>query len=182
MDSAKKTFNGSELSVEIDVFIANQNFASKIIELIRDTSDHDYGFFEADEFRVDVQTQEKYLKELGKKENSVMLLASDRQQLIGYVSVLGGNFRRNAHCGRLSISIKSKYHRCGVGGLLMRKVIEWVLSTGRIKRLELEVFETNIAGKRFFHRYGFRKEGVRVGAAQIKNVPVDVVMMGRNIK
>ena len=153
MDSSKNTFSGSELGFEIDVCIANQDSASRIIQLIKDTSDHEYGFFEADEFWVDVQTQEKYLKELGKKENSVMLLASDRQQLIGYVSVLGGNFRRNAHCGRLSISIKSKYHRRGVGGLLMREVMEWVLSTGRIKRLELEVFETNIAGKRFFTNF-----------------------------
>jgi hypothetical protein len=79
----------------------------------------------------------------------VMLLASDRQQLIGYVSVLGENFRRHAHCGRLNISIKSKYHRCCVGSLLMREVIRWASYTDWIKRLELEVFEISTV-KNFF--------------------------------
>lgn len=59
-----------------------------------------------------------------------------------------------------SIVVDPAFHRRGIGGALLNAILAWVRECG-VRRIELEVRESNTAAIALYKANGFEQEGVR---------------------
>lgn len=72
---------------------------------------------------------------------------------------------RKRHSGTIGIMIHKKYQNIGVGGALMRTIIDVGENWLMLQRLELSVFEDNEVAIHLYEKLGFEKEGLKRRAA-----------------
>jgi ribosomal protein S18 acetylase RimI-like enzyme len=84
-------------------------------------------------------------------------------QRLGYVSVRGGMDEiANERCGYIALlAVIGEVEGEGVGQSLLEEAERWARHKG-FRRLSLDVFASNLRGRRFYERAGFRHETIRV--------------------
>src|SRR5579875_415684 len=92
--------------------------------------------------------------------NSVVIVAADGDELVGYVELAGGQFRRNAATAHVIIGILARSSRQGLGTRLLREAEQWAAGHG-VHRLELNVMAHNSRAIALYERVGFVTEGRR---------------------
>lgn len=95
----------------------------------------------------------------GEMENplAVYFVAKDNERCIGYCgywSIVGEGHITN-------VAVSPEYRRKGVGGMLIKKMIESAVSE-KLSLLTLEVRQSNVAAQRLYTKFGFEKLGERV--------------------
>ncbi len=76
--------------------------------------------------------------------------------VVGYVA----GFMAKEGVGRVfSLAVHPSYHNRGVGGNLLKEIIEIFRSMG-VTEVVLEVRSGNIKARRFYERHGFHKIGI----------------------
>ncbi|MEC5424594.1 GNAT family protein [Virgibacillus sp. C22-A2] len=134
-----------------------ENLASLIQRV---ESESAYMLYEAGEREFNPDRQQNMIDTLSKQNNSVVFVAEESNQLIGYLIAVGGQARKNKHSAYIVIGIISEYHGKGIGTSMFGKLEHWAMNHG-IHRLELTVITENLPGIRLYEKMGFKKEGMK---------------------
>ena len=104
-------------------------------------------------------------------------LVDDR--VVGMVSVVTLDRPRRKHVGVIAISVHVDWQGKGVGGALMRAILDLADNWLNLTRLELEVYADNEAAIHLYERFGFEVEGTLRRHAFRDGEYVDSKVMGR---
>lgn len=110
--------------------------------------------------------------------NQTMLVAEDGGQLVGYIAVLGGSFRRNRHSAYIVVGILQSHTGRGLGRRLFTEADRWARQVG-LHRLELTVMAHNHQAIALYSKMGFRFEGTKRDSLCVDGTYVDEYYMAK---
>ncbi|MEQ6291863.1 GNAT family N-acetyltransferase [Vogesella sp. GCM10023246] len=86
---------------------------------------------------------------------------------------------RRRHCALLFLMVRDDWQGKGVGGALMRALLDYADNWLDLKRIELDAVHDNHGAIALYERYGFLHEGVARGFNLREGVYEDAVLMAR---
>jgi len=113
---------------------------------------------EPDERTAVVEDEYIRIAEILQKENQRIFAAEQDKKLVGYLSAIGGGFRRNRHSAYIVIGILQAFVGQGIGAKLFTAMEHWARQQG-LHRLELTVMVHNERGVNLYQKMGFEIEG-----------------------
>lgn len=141
--------------------------------LDRETS---FMLLELGERDMSVRALSGRLEEAARSGNSAVILAEMAGELVGYVEVTGGEFRRNHTTGYIVIGVLAAASGKGLGTGLLEEAKRWAAAHG-LHRLELTVMAHNYRAIGLYKRMGFVVEGRRSECLFVDGQFVDELYM-----
>ncbi len=89
---------------------------------------------------------------------NLFLVAAVEERIVGYSRCEGTNLVRSHHKVEFGVGVLKDFWGYGIGENLLKESISWADSTG-IKKMTLNVLETNQKAINLYKRYGFAVEG-----------------------
>ena len=131
--------------------------------------------------QVPYPSREYWRKRLTENADSVYTLVGViDERLVGMVTVVTfPNRPRRRHVGTIAICVHGDWQGKGVGGALMRAIVDLADNWLNLTRLELEVYADNEAAIHLYERFGFEVEGTLRRHAFRDGEYVDSKVMGR---
>jgi RimJ/RimL family protein N-acetyltransferase len=142
-------------------------------QLDRETS---FMIFEPGERDSSVQDLARELAQQARTPNSVVLLAELAGELVGYLELAGGSFRRSRTTAYLVMGVRAHAVGRGIGTGLLRRARDWAAAHG-LHRLELTVMAHNARAIRLYERMGFSVEGRRAECLLVNGQFIDELTM-----
>jgi RimJ/RimL family protein N-acetyltransferase len=118
-----------------------------------------YLLFGRNEFRLSAEEEANYLRSIGKDDMSTMIIAIYAGEIIGVAHLSVSNRLRIAHNAELGLSVGRKYWSLGVGSALMSEAIVYARDTGKIKIINLTVYDENTRAIALYRKFGFETVG-----------------------
>ncbi|WP_246281110.1 GNAT family N-acetyltransferase [Saccharibacillus qingshengii] len=137
--------------------------------------------YEPGERRMTEGDQLEQIRSLLRSSNSLMLVAENEGEVVGYLEATGGKVRRNQHTVYVVIGILESYTGQGLGRRLFEELFDWA-GRRHILRAELTVQAPNQRAYRLYRSIGFKLEGIMRGALIIEGEPVDLYQMGLDLR
>jgi len=131
---------------------------------------------EPDERDPSVQALADELGAVTRSGNSVVIAAESDGELIGYVELTGGSFRRSKTTAYLVIGVLAEAGGRGTGARLLTEARRWAAEHG-LHRVELTVMAHNHRAVGLYKRMGFSVEGRRAQCLVIDGRFVDELYM-----
>jgi len=119
-----------------------------------------------------------FLKALLHRNRVMTLLAEQNGELIGYITIVFGKFRRVRETVYIVVGVRASHRGNGVGTALLQAA-ETYSRERKMHRMELEVFETNDKAVRLYEKLGFQLEGRRREAVKTSSGYTDIIWMGK---
>lgn len=88
----------------------------------------------------------------------LFLVAEVEDQIVGFARCEGNDLKRTVHKVEFGVCVLKDYWGYGIGKNLLRESISWADSTG-IKKMQLNVLETNSNAIELYKSMGFEIEG-----------------------
>jgi ribosomal protein S18 acetylase RimI-like enzyme len=110
------------------------------------------GFIDASGFETIINTDTKHPR-------NIFLVAEANGRLVGFSRCEGTDLKRFSHKVEFGIGILKEFWGYGIGKHLMQECISWADANG-IKKIALEVTETNDNAIKLYEKLGFEVEGV----------------------
>jgi ribosomal protein S18 acetylase RimI-like enzyme len=113
----------------------------------------------------------------GMLKRSPQVLALDGGTVVGWCDITVLPRPTTKHCGVLGMGVLPAYRHKGIGTKLVHSALRKAKVYG-LYRVELEVFEDNLAAIDLYTKVGFKVEGRKIGAVSIDDKYVNALMMG----
>lgn len=81
--------------------------------------------------------------------------------VVGSLRLLGGRLRAAQHSADLALYVSAPYRGQGLGRRLMGQGLQWARESGRLRRVQLEVYVRNARAIHLYESFGFVVEGRR---------------------
>lgn len=133
-----------------------QTFANMLLQLDSET---DYMLYEPGERQTSVEETRERI-ERAERTDSVIFVAFDGENMVGFLSAERGCARRIRHSAYVVIGILSRYRGKKIGTRLFEELSEWA-GKHQVTRLELTVMTPNKAGVGLYQKMGFKTEGLK---------------------
>ncbi|WP_432662066.1 GNAT family protein [Wukongibacter baidiensis] len=157
--------------------------ARRVIEYIqRVAGESDNLSFGKGEFNTTVEEEAAFIESCKTLANGLFLIAEHRGKVIGCLTFSGGNRPRVEHYGEFGVSVLKRYWGLGLGGIMIRYLIEWARESGIIKKINLKVKSENIRAVNLYENLGFIMEGTISRFFYHKGRFHDVYVMGLEIE
>ncbi|MCI0184913.1 GNAT family N-acetyltransferase [Sulfoacidibacillus ferrooxidans] len=153
----------------------SENYIELCKRLDRETK---FMMLEPDERTANVQQQRNAINSLLAAGNSMVFVAEDDGNLVGYLGAYGGEFRRNKHKVYIVIGILQEHAGKGIGTALFTHTEKWARQIG-VRRLELTVMVHNEAGLALYKKVGFTIEGTARNSMLVDGKYVDEYYMAK---
>ncbi|MCA1038381.1 GNAT family N-acetyltransferase [Bacillus infantis] len=114
---------------------------------------------ESGENFIDEKGFERVIVNDSKQQNHLFLVAEAEGKLVGFSRCEGSNLRRTSHKVEFGVCVLKDYWGNGIGKQLLIDSIRWA-EGAEIKKITLQVLETNKNAIQLYKRYGFEIEGV----------------------
>ncbi|MCZ8536060.1 GNAT family N-acetyltransferase [Paenisporosarcina quisquiliarum] len=117
---------------------------------------------------LDREKGEAYIDESGFKQiikddteslNNLFLVAEVDQKIVGFSRCEGSNLKRSSHKVEFGVCVLMEYWGFGIGKNLLQQAIHWA-DTHEIKKITLNVLETNEKAIELYKKCGFEVEGI----------------------
>jgi RimJ/RimL family protein N-acetyltransferase len=114
--------------------------------------------------------------------NSVIVIIERGKEVIGTIDFHKKERKEEAHVVEFGMSIKKEYRNQGLGSKLLTEGERIVLEQWKnIKKIECEVFETNVAAIKLYMKLGYRIEGNKKNHILLRDNYIDLINMGKEI-
>lgn len=133
---------------------------------------------EPEERTTTIDEQIAIIENILSRNNKIIFVAEDNNQLIGYISADGGDYKRNRHSVYIVIGIIQAYTGQGIGTKLLEELENWAYRN-KIRRLELTVMVHNKAAIALYKKIGFEVEGTKKHSLFIDGSYVDEYYMAK---
>jgi ribosomal protein S18 acetylase RimI-like enzyme len=117
---------------------------------------------------LDREKGEAYIDESGFKQiikndtessSNLFLVAEVKGNIVGFSRCEGNKLKRSSHKVEFGVCVLKEYWGYGIGRNFLENSILWAESNG-IKKITLNVLETNDNAIKLYKKYGFEVEGV----------------------
>jgi RimJ/RimL family protein N-acetyltransferase len=144
--------------------------AEKLIEYLKQiSSETDFLTRYPEEVSITLKEEEKFIKELNKSPNNVMISAFIDDRLVGSASINPiGEKIRVLHRATFGIAIIKEAWNLGVGTALITEILDCANKAG-YEQVELEVVTQNQRAIKLYERFGFKTYGTRENAFKFKD-------------
>ncbi|MFA6074906.1 MAG: GNAT family N-acetyltransferase [Negativicutes bacterium] len=167
--------NGEQLTLRF----ACPDDAGKLIEYINAVGgESDNLSFGANEFNISVEAEANYIRSLAARDNAYMLLAECNGEIVSCACLEGGQRNRTRHAATLGLTVRREKHGCGVGTLVIRRLIELARENEILKKINLQVRCDNVVAIKLYENCGFEREGIDRRTLCINDEFVDFYYMG----
>lgn len=119
---------------------------------------------EPSEFDPDPAVQWARLREHIDEPGCLMIVAcpaDEPRRIIGDLTFRNGKLSKMAHQGHFGIAVAADHRGTGVGGAMIRALLDWGAAHPVIEKIALGVWATNTGAIRMYERHGFVEEGRR---------------------
>lgn len=90
---------------------------------------------------------------------NLFLVAATESRIVGFCRCEGSDLKRFAHKVEFGVGVLKEFWGYGIGKNLLRRSIAWADGNG-IRKITLNVLETNERAIQLYRRLGFKMEGV----------------------
>lgn len=108
--------------------------------------------------------------------DDLTLVCEKSGRVVGVLTLQRGIHKKSRHTAILGIALSRGYRHQGIGTRMIEIALDWARGTG-IKKVNLEVFSSNINAIRAYKKIGFHTEGFKKGQFVIDGELVDDVLM-----
>ncbi|SHH96291.1 MULTISPECIES: GNAT family N-acetyltransferase [Virgibacillus] len=108
---------------------------------------------------IDIQGFEELIKTDTENKKNLFLVAVIHDKIVGFSRCEGNRLKRFAHKVEFGVCILKDYWGYGIGKNLLKESIAWADSNG-IKKITLNVLETNEKAINLYENFGFKTEGI----------------------
>lgn len=108
---------------------------------------------------IDEQGFEQLIKTDTEHKKNLFLVAVVNDKIVGFSRCEGNILKRFAHKVEFGVAVLKDYWGYGIGKNLLKESIAWADSNG-IKKITLNVLETNEKAIRLYEKFGFKIEGI----------------------
>ncbi|MCH1959840.1 GNAT family N-acetyltransferase [Romboutsia hominis] len=150
------------------------NYLDMLLNLDKETK---FMMFEPGERPTDINIAKNIIEKSINGDNLV-LVATDDENIVGFLSVQRGVPKRIKHTGYIVVGIREKFRGKGIGSKLFLELDIWARKNN-ITRLELSVICSNTVAKHLYEKNGFEIEGVKKNAMIIDGKYVDEFFMAK---
>ncbi|MDH7605187.1 MAG: GNAT family protein [Melioribacter sp.] len=155
------------------------NDAEKFLKLCNELDkETQFMLLEPEERKTTVEEQINQIANIISRNNKIIFVAEYNNQLIGYISAEGGDYKRNKHSVYIAMGILQAYTGQGIGTMLLKELEKWAYQN-KIHRLELTVMVHNKAGLALYKKIGFEIEGTKKHSLLINGSYVDEYYMAK---
>ena len=124
------------------------------------------------------EAEEKaWIQEALARADALILLAVADDQVVGVLDLEADLRPHYRHGGRFGMSVARRWRRRGVGRRLLHAALQQARLWPGFCRVELEVTPWNVAAVRLYESSGFRLEGRRIKAVNLRGRPEDILVM-----
>lgn len=153
--------------------------AENLNNLIKEVeAESNYMLMEAGERKTTPDQQRKQIMQIQQQKNSIIFVAENDGDLVGYLFVIGGSTKRTQHSTYIVIGILERYRGKGIGTALFQQLEEWAKKS-QISRLELTVVTKNEAGVALYRKSGFEIDGTKRNSLMIDGTFYDEYYMSK---
>ena len=146
-------------------------------------SDSDFNVTTPEEFTIGVEEEGDWINGFVKDKNSILLLAVEQNEVVGMLNFRGSPRKRLRHTGTIGLGILKRCRGMGIGTLLMGELINWASKHRVIEKLELNVFEKNLAARALYQKMGFVEQGFLTNGVKLEDGSyTNVILMARFVK
>jgi Acetyltransferases, including N-acetylases of ribosomal proteins len=110
--------------------------------------------------------------------NSLMLIAEEEDNIIGFLSAERGFANRIKHSAYIVIGILKDYRGKKIGTKLFKELMDWAL-VNDITRLELTVMTHNEGAIKLYKEMGFKIEGLKENSLMVDGKYIDEYYMAK---
>lgn len=153
------------------------NFLKISNELDKET---DFRLYEPGERKTTEDEEIEEIEKVLNNKNSIILVAEDNNNLIGYLWANGRNQNRVRHSIYVSIGILQSHAGKGIGTKLFQELENWAIKN-KIHRIELTVMDYNIRAINLYKKMGFQKEGIKRDSLFVNGHYVNDIYMAKLI-
>jgi ribosomal protein S18 acetylase RimI-like enzyme len=114
---------------------------------------------EQGEAYIDESGFKQIIKEDSERANNLFLVAEVNDRIVGFCRCEGNQLKRSSHKVDFGVCVLKDYWGYGIGKRFLEESIHWADANG-IKKINLNVLETNEKAKKLYRTYGFKVEGV----------------------
>ncbi|CAG9610610.1 L-amino acid N-acetyltransferase AaaT [Pseudoneobacillus rhizosphaerae] len=117
---------------------------------------------------MDREKGEAYIDEVGFKQlikedtvsaRNLFLVSEANGRIVGFSRCEGNQLKRMSHKVEFGVCVLKEFWGYGIGANLLKETIRWA-ETEEIKKITLNVLETNEKAIKLYKNYGFEVEGV----------------------
>lgn len=167
--------NGNEITIKE----ATKNDAQQMINFYNVVGgETDFLSFGKNEFNRDMEEYKKFIDSTSLEQNSIILIATLKDEIIGIASINSSQKDRTKHVGTLGIVVSEQLVGQGLGRKLMEELINWATSNGVTKKISLVTREDNTFAIELYEKLGFEKEGLLKKDNFINGVYYNTLVMG----
>ncbi len=154
-----------------------------------------YHIREATEYAADADTERRFIENVGRQSGSLYLIvealkgpggdalpSGAQSRMLGLLLFQRERLRRLRHGGNLGLAVLKSEQRRGIGLALMEVFLDWCSGQQGLRRVKLEVFETNRVAIKLYENLGFSYEGVRRGEVLVNEDWVDLILMAKTLE
>ncbi|HDX9590086.1 TPA: GNAT family N-acetyltransferase [Bacillus pseudomycoides] len=114
---------------------------------------------EKGEAYIDEAGFKKIIKEDTDSVSNLFLVAEVSGRIVGFSRCEGNKLKRTSHKVEFGVCVLQEYWGYGIGKNFLIESINWA-DSHEIKKITLNVLETNEKAKDLYERYGFEVEGI----------------------
>lgn len=141
------------------------------------------GYFCSQPSELRKQNVIKMIEKLEKNNQGIYLVAEKDGQIIGHAFLEPLHLNYICHVAQLTIGVHQGWQEKGIGTALMQHLIDWVLQSRNIEKIELNVRASNTRAIALYKKMGFVEEGRLKNRIKISNsYYIDDLLMAFYIK
>lgn len=174
IDSSKESFQ---------IRIATPDDAQAIVEYLASIfTDPMAAIADGDEINLDPWAEREFLKRISANPSAIALVAIHENSIIGFLTCEASRKRKISHVADIGMSVRSDWRNLGVGSAMLEFAENWARSTGKIRKLTLNVFEHNQAARKLYEKMGFVYEGCLTDQIALDGSFQDLLLMAKHLK
>ncbi|MFE6138368.1 GNAT family N-acetyltransferase [Bacillus sp. NPDC057893] len=134
---------------------------------------------EAGEGFIDTEGFQKIIKTDSEKMKNLFLVAEVHNRIVGFSRCEGSDLKRLSHKVEFGVCILKEFWGYGIGENLLQESINWT-DANEVKKIALQVLETNEKAIQLYKKLGFEVEGVLKNDKRLSDGKYyNTVVMGR---
>ena len=155
--------------------------ADKLINLFTALdSETAFMLMEPGESQLTAEKQIEIISAVEKSNSRVLLVAHDKNKLVGFLGGTGGLANRNRHSIHIAMGVLASHCGKKIGTKLLEALLLWAAQSD-FHRVELTVIENNHRAKALYKKLGFEFEGIKHNALLINGNYVNEHYMAKLI-
>jgi RimJ/RimL family protein N-acetyltransferase len=155
VDTKEFTVNGLCYSIRSAIEKDAKSLSEVRVQIDGETENLDR---EQGEAYIDEAGFKQIIKEDSERINHLFLVAEVNDRIIGFSRCEGNPLKRTSHKVEFGVCVLKEYWGFGIGKKFLEECIQWADNNG-IKKISLNVLETNEKAVKLYQKYGFEVEG-----------------------